>query len=170
MTELVSFFVRKRLAVPAIRECEFCDQFVESIYPKSRLVEIVNVSTVHIVRHYGKQRSATSTDSKIVHFLKRKERDSTKIRFTQHMRISPARRAMITVRKEWECLVFATPKTQTGKPTECSAASKIQGIKRNVPFRIMVAYITAEKNIFLNIKWPRWQKEHRRCWPSRKKP
>lgn len=70
MTRPVSFLECKRLADPAILKCDFCDQFAVCIYPKTRLVEVTDASTEPIVWHYDKQRSATTTNTKVVPFPK----------------------------------------------------------------------------------------------------
>lgn len=66
MTELLNFLVYKRLAVPAMLESDFRYQFLERNYPKTRLMEPVDSSTVLIVRHYGKQRSADTKNRKLL--------------------------------------------------------------------------------------------------------
>lgn len=65
MTEPVNFFVCKRLVVPAIFECVFCDQSVECIVSKTRFKGLTDVPTVPGVRHYGKQRSAFTNNTKV---------------------------------------------------------------------------------------------------------
>lgn len=49
MTELVNFLVCKQLAVPALLGCEFCYQFVSYINLKTRLVKLVDASTLHVI-------------------------------------------------------------------------------------------------------------------------
>lgn len=145
MTELVNFLVCERLAVSAILGCDFCDQFVECIYSKTRSVELVDGSTLPIVRHYCKQRSAVTKSSKVFSFSERKGRVSPQIRSTQRVRVSPLSQAMITVQAERECQILVTPRTPAAKRIKCSAACKIQNVKRHEPFRILVANDTGEK-------------------------
>lgn len=38
VSELVFFLVSKRMAKPAKLKCDYCEQFVECIYPKTRLI------------------------------------------------------------------------------------------------------------------------------------
>lgn len=76
-TKLVSFRVSNWLAVPALPRCNFCDQFVECVYLKTCVVKLVGASTVLVVRHYEKHRSAVSRTTKIVRFQKRKGRVSS---------------------------------------------------------------------------------------------
>lgn len=56
MTKLLNFLVFERLAVQAILGCNFCDQFEECIYPKTRKEDLIEASKVSIVRLYSKQR------------------------------------------------------------------------------------------------------------------
>lgn len=53
---LVTFFVFERGAVQAILKCDFCDQFVECIYPKRHSLKLTNGSTFAVIRHYEKER------------------------------------------------------------------------------------------------------------------
>lgn len=54
MMELEILLLCSRMAEPAILRWDFCVQFVESIYPKTRLVEPIDASEIFIVRQYGK--------------------------------------------------------------------------------------------------------------------
>lgn len=69
-TKLANFLKRKKLAVPAIFNCGFCDQFAELVYQKTGLLELVYTSTVPIVRQFGNHRSTLTKKTNIVSFLK----------------------------------------------------------------------------------------------------
>lgn len=97
MTKLVNVFVCDPLAVPTVIGYGFCDQIVENFYPKTRLVEQIDVLTALIARGYGKQRLAVTKNTKIVCFLIRIRHVSLRIRSTQHVRILRFSEAMITV-------------------------------------------------------------------------
>lgn len=44
---------------------QFCDEFVKYIYPRARLVELVDALTVPTALHHGKQQSAITTNSNL---------------------------------------------------------------------------------------------------------
>lgn len=50
LTELHTFSMCERLAVPGIHECDFCDQMVQSTFPRTRSDKLIDGSTVPIVR------------------------------------------------------------------------------------------------------------------------
>lgn len=112
---------------------------------KKRLVELVNASTVLIVWYDGKQGSATSTNSEIVHFRKHMGRVSPQIWSAQHVRISSFSQTLITVQTEREGLILATHKAPTRKVMKCSAACGAQYITRHRPSCITRASITGEE-------------------------
>lgn len=66
--ERVNFLLSERQTLPAILRFDFRNQFAKCIYPKTRLVDLIDAWTVPFARHYGKQRSATTTNSEIVCF------------------------------------------------------------------------------------------------------
>lgn len=122
MTELVNILVSGRLAVPATLVCDLCDQLAELVSPKKRTIELVDASTVPIVRRYGKQQSTVTENAKILSFRKRKAGVSLKVTSTQHVRIPSFRQTGFTVRLEREGLILVPRRMFTGKLIECSAA------------------------------------------------
>lgn len=63
-------------------------QFEECIYVKTRLVELLDKSTVPVVQKYERQPSAITTNLEAVSFLKRKKHISPEFLFTKHVVIS----------------------------------------------------------------------------------
>lgn len=125
MMELVNFPVCKLPAVPSKLRCSFCDQFMECINPETRIVELIDASTVSIVRNYGKQLSTVNKNTKIVHFPKRNGCVSPKIRFAQHMRIPPFSPATIRLQTEREDLIVVPLRTPNGKIMKCVVALEV---------------------------------------------
>lgn len=144
MTKLAIFLICKRLAGPAILECDFCDQFVKLIYPKTRLVKLIDASTVPIVRHDEKQRLVATKNTKVVSFPKRKGRVPPKI---QRVRDCPFSQTLIRVQTKQKGLILFTLKTPSGKRIKCSAARRIQNVMCDVPFRVTIANLNREKNM-----------------------
>lgn len=100
MMELVNILVLKRLSVPVISGCNFCEQFVKRIYLENCSVELNDASTVPIVRYYGMQRSVVTKNKKIASFSKRGRNVFSKIHFTQRSCTAPFSQAMITIETE----------------------------------------------------------------------
>lgn len=61
LAKLVTFFVYKWRAAPAILGCNFFAQFVAMVYQRTRLVEVIDESRVFDTRHYWKKQSKTTT-------------------------------------------------------------------------------------------------------------
>lgn len=125
---------------------------MESIYLKTRIAELVDASTTPIVGHYRKQRSATTTNSEIVPFPKRKRRVSSNIWSTKHVSIPPFSQVMITVQTKREGIILETLEMLTGKLTEYRAAHKIQDIKPTLSICITVVDFTGGNRRFLKDK------------------
>lgn len=66
LAKLVPIFVCEPLTVQEILECDFCDQFVEYMNPKTYSVKPVHGSSTFILSHYGEQQSASVANSKVV--------------------------------------------------------------------------------------------------------
>lgn len=98
-----------------------------------------------VFRHYCKQRSAVTENTKIVRLPKRSGRFFRKIRSTEHVRIPQISRDVITVQTEREGSIFVTSRTTNGKLMEGSAARRTQNTKRNETFCIIVNYSNGEK-------------------------
>lgn len=136
--ELVNFSMFEWLGVPAIPWCDLCDQFRNSVYSKTYFEKLVDTWTVHLVRRYGKQRSATTTNSEFVWIPKRKSRVCSKIWTTERVRRLPFGQYMTTVRTEWEGLILVAFKTPTEKRFECNAVCKVPDVIRSVAFHITI--------------------------------
>lgn len=78
MKELVNFHVCVRLYVPAIHGCSFCNHNEKRVYPRTRILALIDASTLPIVQNYGRQRSVVTKNTKTVCFPKRKGRSFSK--------------------------------------------------------------------------------------------
>lgn len=78
---------------------------------------------------------------------KRNVRVYPNTRSKQHVRISLPTHSVITLQMEQENLIFVTPKMPTRRRMKCSAVRENQDIKRNEPFRIIVASFALKKKI-----------------------
>lgn len=93
-------------------------------------------------KHYREQQSASTTYWK---FSKRDGRVSLKIQYTRRVLIPLFSQTMLTVQTVQEWLVLVTSKHQTWRSVACSVARRIQHIKHNVLFRVIVASFTGAK-------------------------
>lgn len=99
LTELVSFLICKRLAIPAALGYDFRDKFVECIYWKTRSVELTDRLTVAMVWHYGKQQFVNTTGGNV---LKRKGLICSKFWTTLPVNILPFCQDIILVQAKRE--------------------------------------------------------------------
>lgn len=134
ITEPVNVFVCKRLPVPDIFECDFCYQIVKVMYLITCLVELIDGSTVPIVRYYEKQQSAATTNSKIVCFPEPEGRVFPKVWCTQNVRIPLSSRCMKTVRKKRESWILAIPKQPLENSWRVSLLAEFKTSYATYPF------------------------------------
>lgn len=134
--ELIRFIVCKRLAVTAILGCELFDHFVVCVYPKARLVGLMDASIVPAVPHYEEQRSAWFTNSENFRHQKHNDRVSDKIHSKQQVRIPTCSQVTITEQNEWEDLVLATPKELRRNTKKIAWLAEFRISNASCPFKM----------------------------------
>lgn len=145
MTGLLGFLACKRLVVSAILRCDFCNQFVECIYPKTRLMELIDASTILIAQHYGKQQSIVTKKTKIVSSPNQKSCAPFKIRFSQRVRISPFRQAIIVVELERKDSILVFPRHPLENALSAALLAEFKTNARN--FSALLTRVLPKKKV-----------------------
>lgn len=125
MMELVNFVVCELLAVSAVLRGDFCDQIVKCIHPKPLFVELVDASTAPIVRHFVKQQSAVTKNTKIVSFPKR-EGCFSKVWSTQCVSDISSTKPWLRYRRNKKAKYLFIPKTSTENARNVALLAKFQ--------------------------------------------
>lgn len=106
---------------------------------------LIDGAEAPIIRHNEGQRPENTLSSKNIEYPKRTGRVSPKIRSTQRVYILPFVQVTIMTQTKRKGQILFAPRCPTGKRIECSAARKIQDVKRNALFQIIVAKFLGEK-------------------------
>ena len=77
--DTVSFYVAEKLATDVILGCNYCDHHVEAIRPRKRLIEMVDGSTVPIIRKPSKRAKDAVPLPEEQEYIPLKERKDRKI-------------------------------------------------------------------------------------------
>lgn len=170
MTELVKSFVCKWQAILDILGCDFYDQFLECIYPKTRTVEFSHASTAPIIQNYGEQRSVVIDNTNGVGFQEGKGRVFPKIRSTQRVLLPPFSQTMITVQIKRERLTLAAPKTSTENVWSATLLVKLKTSDATCLSVLLSSILREIQNRFPKTKKWRWQKDYKNKSQHQKHP
>ena len=143
------FIVCEKLAVRVILGCQFCDQHVEAIRPRKRIVEMDDGSTVPIVRNPTAPRRSSNNLAKALDMPREKtEAQKHKVRASGLTRLEPGSHNWVKVVTRASGTVFLEPADRLHQKWGCAAANGIANVQPEREFKILVANFT-KKPIFL---------------------
>ena len=103
------FIVCERLAAPVIVGCDFCDRFVEAIYPRKKTIELDDGSTVPIVRRPLKRSPKSPPLPISQEYAKAEGRTSPKVRVAQNIILPPETQTWVSVKSERHGVMVLQP-------------------------------------------------------------
>lgn len=171
MTKFANLFVCDQLAIPAILGFDFCNQFMEYIYPKTPLVELVDASTVPIVRQHDMKQLVNSENLKYVSFSKQKRHVSLDIPPTQLMHTHLFSQAINRYNQNEKSCYSLLSKHSSKKAWNVDLLAESDKLNATYPFASWL-------QMFLErVRWsskaklvPRPKKHQRYWWPKKEKP
>ena len=138
----VEFIVCERLAAPVILGCDFCDRFVEAIFPRKRLIEMDDGTTVPITRRslrhpYKQVRTDLKKDE--AEKLPYGRRVSLKLRVAKNVVLPPETQTWVTVTTKRHGLAVIQPNDDLYHRESISATNGVVQVEPDKPFRVLVA-------------------------------
>ena len=133
------FLVCERLAAPAILGCDFCDRFVEAIYPRKRVVELEDGSTIPIVRRPLRREPDAPKLPAVQEYVTPKGRVSPNIRVARAVTLQPGTQTWVEVTSEKSGLVVVQPHEKLYQTGNICATNGVIHIEPKQSFRILLA-------------------------------
>ena len=138
----VEFIGCKRLAAPVILGCDFCDRFVEALFPRKRLIEMDGGTTVPItrrsLRHPYKQ-ARTDLKEDEAEKLSLGGRVSPKLRVARNVVLSPETWTWVTVTTKRHGLAVIQHNDDLNHRESISATNGVVQVEQDKPFRVLAA-------------------------------
>ena len=103
------FIVCEKIAAPVILVCDFCDRFVEAIYPRKKNIELNDGSTVPIVSRPLKRSPKSPPLSASQEYVKTEGRTSPKVRVSQNITLSPETQTWVSVKSDCHGVMVLQP-------------------------------------------------------------
>ena len=134
------FIVCERLAVPLILGADYCDRFVEAIYPRRKTVELADFSEVPIVRRFsprkGKQRLVPGGDEK---GEEKEERISPRVRAARATTIEPGTQRVVECTSKRAGLVVVQPYSPLYERHGLICTNGVIQVEPDRPFSLLIA-------------------------------
>ena len=105
----VEFIVCERLAAPMILGCDFCDRFVEAIYPRQKCIELDNGSTVSIVRRPLRRAPKAPPLPPSQEYVKAGGRTTPKVRVAERTLLPPESQTWVSVTSQRQRMKVLQP-------------------------------------------------------------
>ena len=121
-TEGFQLLVAEKLATAVILGCDYCDQHVESIKPRRRIIEMDYGSTTPIVRRAWQSQVESLLPEEQMD-KERKKSNSPKFMVTEYTRLRPECQNFVTVTTRREDVIMVGPQRQLCEKLGCRSAS-----------------------------------------------
>ena len=133
------FIVCERLADPVILGCDFCDRFIEAIYPRKRLVELDDGSTVPIVRRPLKRDSTAPPLPAAQEYTPAKGRASPKVKCSRAVILQPGTQTWVEVTTDRNGLLVVQPHDKLYQTGRVLATNGIVEVEPHQKFHLLMA-------------------------------
>ena len=136
--EEVQLLVAEELETAIILGCDYCDEHVECIKPRRRIIGMDDGSMTPIVRRASRSQVEALLPEEQVDEERRK-RISPKIKVTKFTRLPPGSQTFVTVRTQRGRMITVEPQQQLYEKLGCRTASGVANVRPGQPFRILIA-------------------------------
>ena len=135
----VEFILCERLAAPVIHGWDFCDRFVDAIFPRKRLIEMDEGTAFPITR-----RSLRHPYKQLRTYLKEDEAEKLpiggpKLRVAKNVVLSPETQTWVAVTIKRHGLAVIQPNDHLNYRVSISATKGVIQVQPDKPFRFLVA-------------------------------
>ncbi len=141
--QLVTFYVAEQLATPVILGCDFCDKHIEAIKPRRRVVELVDGTTVPIIRT-NKHRTTTFTIQPAHVRTRSRRAASSKVVLHKTMELPAHSQTWVSVTSKKAGLTLIESHDRLYQNWLCLAATGVAQVQPGKPFDILVANFSEE--------------------------
>ncbi len=141
--QLVTFYVAEQLATPVILGCDFCDEHIEAIKPRRRVVELVDGTTVPIIRT-NKHRTTTFTIQPAHVRTRSRRAASSKVVLHKTMELPAHSQTWVSVTSKKAGLTLIESHDRLYQNWLCLAATGVAQVQPGKPFDILVANFSEE--------------------------
>ncbi len=142
-SQLVTFYVADHLAAPVILGCDFCDDHVEAIRPRKRVIELADGTTVPIIRAPKRRDSAMIIQTAEVR-SKPARGSSSKVVLHQDVELPAHSQSWVSVTSKKAGLILLEPHQRLYQTWLCLAATGVAQVQPDKPFQILVANFSEE--------------------------
>ena len=133
------FIVCEKLAVPLILGADYCDRFVEAIYPRKKIVELADFSEVPILRRSlsrkGKKNFVPGEDET----EGEGERFSLTVKVAKATTIEPGAQSVVECTSKRAGLVVVQPYSLLYEKHGLICTNEVVQVEPDRPFRVLVA-------------------------------
>ena len=133
------FLVCDRLAAPVILGCDFCDRVVEAIYPRKRVVELDDGSTVPIVRRPSRRPDSMPKLPAAQEYITPEGRASPKVKCARAVVLQPGTQTWVEVTSDKSGLMVVQPHEKLYQTGNICASNGVIHVEPHRTFRILVA-------------------------------
>ena len=136
------FIVCEKIAAPVILVCDFCDRFVEAIYPRKKNIELNDGSTVPIVSRPLKRSPKSPPLSASQEYVKTEGRTSPKVRVSQNITLSPETQTWVSVKSERHGVMVLQPYDKLYEDKGIIITNGVVQVQPHETFRVLIANFT----------------------------
>ena len=133
------FIVCERLAAPVILGCDLCDKYVEAIYPRKRVIELADGTTVPIVRRPTKRLADAPPLPAAQEYEASSGRISAKVKVAKAATLQPGTQTWVTVYTAHGGLMIVQPCDRLYYSGLILATNGLVEAEPGQPFRIIIA-------------------------------
>ena len=138
----VEFIVCERLAAPVFIGSDFCDRFVEAIYPRKKTIELDDGSTVPIVRRPLERSPKLPPLPASQEYEKAEGRTSPKVRVSQNIVLPPETQTWVSVKSERHGVMVLQPYDKLFADKGIIATNGVFQVQPHTTFRVLIANFT----------------------------
>ena len=133
------FIVCEKLALPLILGADYCDRFVEAIYPRKKTVELEDSSEVPIVRQFSARKGRKwLVPGEYENDDRKRERISPRVKVARATTIEPGTHRVVECTSKRAGLVVFQPYSLLYKKHRLICTNGVVQVEPDRPFRLIV--------------------------------